>query len=158
MPLVSIENLAANKWQSMMDTPRGFLHAFIFDLEPLTAEYKEMMETILANVLDDLTTMGISHESTQVRYKMVARQLLRYYGAEAVLAHADVGSYQDVEGSQYRLTASDLNHWQRMKDQAAEKLNDFIELEMPRTRSAVWLVSVSEKEGGDDAYKILKYG
>ena len=158
MPLVSIANLAANKWQSFTDTPRGFLHAFIFHLEPLTAEYKELMETILANIVDDLLAMGVSNDSTNVKHKMVARQLLRYYGAEAVLAHAEVGQYQDVEGSQYRLSASDLNHWQRMKDEAAEKLNDFIESEMPKTRSAVWLVGVSEKEGAHDAYKILHYG
>ena len=159
MPLVGIENLAANKWGSFTDVPRGFLPASTLALVPLTAEYKEMLETIVANVVDDLTSMGINNSTaTSIRYKRVARYLLRYYGAEAVLSHADTGRFRDVEGSEYALSANDLSHWQRMKDEASEKLNEFIELEMPRSKSAVWLVEVTEKEGSDHAYKTLHYG
>lgn len=153
MALIGIENIAANKWQNITDTPRGFLPAHVMGVEPLTEEYVTVLNAILANVEDDLSILGFDIQaSTDRTAKRLARHMVRYYAAEAVLSNASIGSHRDLEGNQTSLTATDLLMWQRMKDAAGDYLNEHIE--DLASSSAVWMVEVETKRSGGHAKTI----
>lgn len=147
MAVISMEMIAANKWDNLQNIPRGFLRANIFGFEPLSPEYREVLTTILNNCEDALGAMGVDNTSTVPKELRIGRHLARYYGAEAVLTSAMLGDTKDVEGNSDRLTSRDLELWQRMKDEAADKLDEFIEeLELAGRTSAIWFASIREIE------------
>lgn len=153
MALIGIESIAANKWESPADAPRGFLPAHVMGVDPLTPEYVEVLNAILANIEDDLATLGFDNATSDNPYaKRLARHMARYYGAEAVLSNASLGEHRDLEGNQTSLSASDLLMWQRMKDAARDYLNDHIEPET--STSAVWVVGVRTRRSGGHAKTI----
>lgn len=153
MALIGIENIAANKWQNVVDVPRGFLPAHIVGAQPMSDEYLTALNAILANVEDDLAILGYNiNTSTDLTARRLSRHMVRYYAAELVLSNASLGEHGDSEGNKTRLSASDLLMWQRMKDAARDYLNEHIDPGV--SSSAVWLVGVESHRSGGNAQTI----
>lgn len=107
---MSLAEIAADPWTEGSE-PLGFLPAQALGLAPLTPEYERVLRQI------EHQAQAHAGEITRPRASLM-RNLYRYYGAEAVLTRARVGSASVNGDASVSLSASDLAHWREMLERA----------------------------------------
>lgn len=120
---MSLAEIAADPWAEGVE-PLGFLPAQALGLAPLAPEYERVLRQI------EHQAQAHAGEISRPRPSLM-RNLYRYYGAEAVLTRARVGSASVNGDASVSLTAGDLMHWREMLERARAQVDQ----EAPFTRT-----------------------
>jgi hypothetical protein len=112
---MSLAEIAADPWAEGTE-PLGFLPAQALGLTPMSPDYELALRQIVHQA------QAHAGEINQPGPGLM-RNLYRYYGAEAVLARARVGSASVSGDASVSLSSGDLLHWREMLERARVQID-----------------------------------